>query len=262
MQSFHNRKQFVSINGINSVIENVTYGIAQGSTLSPLLFLLYINDLYCSTNCFLQLLADDTCLVINNPELSTLENVMNKDLASIYTWLQANKLHLNPAKSNYSIVAPKITTIPSQICLTLNNTKISNSNYVKYLGATTTDRDKLNANQLIENKLTANNADWLRRAILNIFLLSPEPSCPNPHIVMKSLRRNQQRNHCNQITALRSVCSRSVCRGQLTWLEISRSPYRPSVKLPSTYKSHRTKNFKIYWHYFKTEIFSPKLCLS
>ena len=49
--------------------------------------------------------------------------------------------------------------------------------------------------QLTANKLTAKNADWLRRAILNIFLLSPEPSCPNPHFVTKSLRRNQWRKH-------------------------------------------------------------------
>ena len=48
-------------------------------------------------------------------------------------------------------------------------------------GSTTTDRDKL----------AANNADWLRRAILNIFLLSPKPSCPNPHFRTKSLRRNR-----------------------------------------------------------------------
>ena len=40
-------------------------------------------------------------------------------------------------------------------------------------------------------QLTADNADWLKRAILNIFLLSPEPSCLNPHFVTKSLRRNQ-----------------------------------------------------------------------
>ena len=55
------------------------------------------------------------------------------------------------------------------------------------------NRDKLTANQLTANKLTANkltanNVDWLRRAILNIFLLSPEPSCPNLHFVTKSLR--------------------------------------------------------------------------
>ena len=35
---------------------------------------------------------------------------------------------------------------------------------------------------------TANIADWLR-TILNMFLLSPEPPCPNPHSVTKSLRR-------------------------------------------------------------------------
>ena len=45
-------------------------------------------------------------------------------------------------------------------------------------GSTTTDRDKL----------TASNADWLRKAILTIFLLSPEPSCLNPHFMMKLLR--------------------------------------------------------------------------
>ena len=45
--------------------------------------------------------------------------------------------------------------------------------------------------QLTANQLTADNADWLKRAILNIFLLYPEPSCPNPHFVTKSLRRNQ-----------------------------------------------------------------------
>ena len=68
-------------------------------------------------------------------------------------------------------------------------------------GSATTDRDKLTANQLTASKLTADNADWLKRAILNIFLLSPEPSCPHPHFVTKSLRRN----HCNEIVASRSV---------------------------------------------------------
>ena len=58
--------------------------------------------------------------------------------------------------------------------------------FVDIRGSTTTDRDKLTA-----NKPVANNTDWLRKAILNIFLLSPEPSCPNPHFVTKSLRRKQ-----------------------------------------------------------------------
>ena len=59
--------------------------------------------------------------------------------------------------------------------------------------------------QLTASKLNADYADWLKRAILNIFLLYSEPSCPNPHFVTKSLRRNQWRNHCNEIVASRSV---------------------------------------------------------
>ena len=55
--------------------------------------------------------------------------------------------------------------------------------------------------QLTADKLTANNAVWLKRAILNIFLLSPEPSCPNPHFVTKSLRRN----HFKETVGLQSV---------------------------------------------------------
>ena len=38
MQSFHNRKQFLSINGINSEIERVKYGVAQGSPMTPFYF--------------------------------------------------------------------------------------------------------------------------------------------------------------------------------------------------------------------------------
>ena len=54
-----------------------------------------------------------------------------------------------------------------------------------------TGPQQLTANQLTASQLTADNADWLKRAILNIFLLYPEPSCPNPHFETKSLRRNQ-----------------------------------------------------------------------
>ena len=43
--SLSNRKQYVLINGYDSNLADVKFGVLQGSDLGPLLFLVYINDL-------------------------------------------------------------------------------------------------------------------------------------------------------------------------------------------------------------------------
>ena len=59
----HDRKQFCKVNHVVSGVQEVRCGVPQGSTLEPLLFLLYINDLpKCLHQTKPALFADDTNL--------------------------------------------------------------------------------------------------------------------------------------------------------------------------------------------------------
>ena len=59
-----NRKQYVSLNGFQSEIKNLNCGVPQGSSLGPLLFLIYINDFrLCLNETTSGHFADDTFIM-------------------------------------------------------------------------------------------------------------------------------------------------------------------------------------------------------
>ena len=128
-------KHFVSINGYNSDLMPVIYGVPEGSILGPLLFLIYINNLhkairYCKVHHF----ADDTNLFHTNKSVKNLNKLVNHDMKQLNNWLSANKISLNVEKTELVIFKSRRKVLSDKIKFKLTGKRLYLSNSVKYLG--------------------------------------------------------------------------------------------------------------------------------
>ena len=129
------RMRFTSVNGYQSNMRQLKYGVPQGSTLGPLLFILFINDLhlvvqYSSVHQF----AGDTNLLVSEKSLKQLNKKVNRDLKLTVEWARANKLSLNANKTDIIIFKPRNKTITKHLNFRISGQKIKPTNQVKYLG--------------------------------------------------------------------------------------------------------------------------------
>ena len=91
-----NRQQYVKMNGINSTLRNIGYGVPQGSILGPTLFALFINDLaglLHHKNVILY--ADDTVIYDSDP--TKLQSMLD----NTNEWCEENLLTVNCKKSQW-----------------------------------------------------------------------------------------------------------------------------------------------------------------
>ena len=94
-----NRKQRVKVNGSFSTYSNVRQGVPQGSVLGPLLFNIYINDMFMGlTDTEVCNYADDTTLYACNKSLQNVVNSLDRDTQRIITWFPDNYMKLNEEK--------------------------------------------------------------------------------------------------------------------------------------------------------------------
>ena len=76
----------------------------QGSTLGPLLFLIYINDIgNCAPGLSIKLFADDTNLFIFSNNVDVLQNDATRYVELLNEWFIVNKPSLNIDKTCYSV---------------------------------------------------------------------------------------------------------------------------------------------------------------
>ena len=136
-----NRTQYIQYNNNNSELTNVNVGVPQGSILSPLLFLILINDLKNCSNFNVINFADDTMLYFKFNKLDNIETLLNKELDKINTWMKQNHLKLNISKTKFMLFSPKCKIFETlKINLKIGEEQIEQVRKTKYLGLILDDK--------------------------------------------------------------------------------------------------------------------------
>ena len=134
-----NRQQFVTTNQNQSNLKPIRVGVRQGSSLGPMFFLIYINDLHNSLESEQRLFADDTCLLAKGSNSEQFEINLYAELYHLHTWCSVNKLSVNPAKTNIVIIPPKQIKVPVShlnLSTSSNGTPVNIVSSAKYVGVT------------------------------------------------------------------------------------------------------------------------------
>jgi hypothetical protein len=139
----YKRKQRVKINSTRSKWTDITKGIPQGSIIGPLIFNIFLNDIfYFAEQSDLYNYADDNCTAVHHDDINTLTELLTSETNVMIEWFTNNGMQVNPSK--FQGVLFKANHINPTIDIRINDQSIPFVNDIKVLGITIDD--KLNFN--------------------------------------------------------------------------------------------------------------------
>ena len=184
MYSYLNsRYQRVRINSKYSSWSEITCGVPQGSILGPLLFNIYLTDLFLFMFPSIVNYADDNSPYATSKDTESVINHLEKEAKLLLQWLQNNAFKANPDKSQL------LLNSTDNVSTFIGGHKISNSKIVKLLGISIDNELKFNehvsklckkASQKLHalSRISPYMSEDRRRIIMKAFVQSQFGYCP------------------------------------------------------------------------------------
>jgi hypothetical protein len=130
-----NRKQCVKIGQNTSDLSDIAKGVTQGSILGPMLFKIFVNDLFFFVHkCELYNYADDNTLSKSDKSLEKVIASLEEDSKALINWFSVNKMQANHEKFQAISLGKK--TPDKNIIFNLDGISIVCDDEVKLLGVT------------------------------------------------------------------------------------------------------------------------------
>ena len=184
------RSQRVKINADYSSWKEILSGVPQGSVLGPLLFNIFINDIFFFVeNSELYNYADDNTLSVADISIETIISKLETDINVLNIWFKNNGMILNESKCNFMIVETSRSQREKTEKIKIQNKHVNEVKNAKLLGITLDKNVTMNEhiNKICKqaaNKLhaLARIAHFLnehkRKILMKTFITSQFNYCP------------------------------------------------------------------------------------
>ena len=130
-----NRMQRTNVNGNYSSWKEILYGVPQGSILGPLLFNIFINDIFLYLDkAQIANFADDNSTYAVEKDIMTLLKTLESETFSMLNWFRFNEMKSNSSKCHLIVADINHRLYSSKSYIHLENVFLENEETVKLLG--------------------------------------------------------------------------------------------------------------------------------